>query len=161
MIGGSGVFETWKDSTPTYAAAYGLAVPTIAAGNDIQFSTYSSGVGWNSRMTILNNGNVGIGTTSPGYKLDDQGSLNATSYYLSGTAVTINRSDIPFGYVGTPGATALLWQLHAAEQRDNHRRRWLHELRGQHLDRADRERGPIQHKRLHGRSGHLLDKVRG
>lgn len=40
------------------------------------------------RMRIDSSGNVGIGTNSPGYKLDVNGSLNATSLYINGSAFT-------------------------------------------------------------------------
>jgi len=39
-------------------------------------------------------GRVGVGTTSPGYKLDVNGSFNATSYYLSGTEITATATEI-------------------------------------------------------------------
>jgi len=39
------------------------------------------------RLTIDGSGNVGIGTASPAYTLDVNGSLNASSLYISGSAV--------------------------------------------------------------------------
>ena len=48
------------------------------------------------RMCIDPFGKVGIGTTSPSYKLDISGSFNATSIYLNGTQIegTLSNSDI-------------------------------------------------------------------
>ena len=50
-------------------------------------------------VTIKNSGNVGIGTTAPGYKLDVIGDVNASNYYINGSSIfeildngTINRS---------------------------------------------------------------------
>jgi hypothetical protein len=52
----------------------------------IVFSTTPSGAtGVSERMRISSTGDVGIGTTTPAYKLDVNGSLNATSLYLNGT----------------------------------------------------------------------------
>ena len=43
------------------------------------------------RLTILNgSGNVGIGTSSPAYKLDVNGSINASSLYLNGSPFTVD-----------------------------------------------------------------------
>lgn len=47
-----------------------------------------------SRIVIGTTGNVGIGSTASGYKLDVAGSLNATSIYLNGTALNAS-STIP------------------------------------------------------------------
>jgi hypothetical protein len=47
-----------------------------------------------SRMTILSSGNIGIGTTTPSYGLDINGSLNATSLFLSGTQVTATANQL-------------------------------------------------------------------
>ncbi len=42
-----------------------------------------------TRLVIGQDGNVGIGATSPGYKLDVAGSFNATGIYISGTQKNI------------------------------------------------------------------------
>lgn len=45
-----------------------------------------------NRLTILNsNGNVGIGTTSPGYNLDVVGTINATSLRMGGATVVSSQ----------------------------------------------------------------------
>ena len=63
-----------------------------AAG--IQFYSYA-GSGWNERMRITSVGAVGIGTTTPGYTLDVNGTINATSVLVNGLAIGggINISD--------------------------------------------------------------------
>jgi hypothetical protein len=79
LIGGTGNIEIWKDANPqpSKAVAFGSAVPGNAAGDDIQLSTYS-GSAWTSRLTVSNStGNVGVGTSNPGYHLHVSNNLNS------------------------------------------------------------------------------------
>ncbi len=55
------------------------------------------------KMRILSSGNIGIGTTTPGYKLDVNGTINATQLLVNGQAVstsgpvwTLSGSDASF-----------------------------------------------------------------
>jgi hypothetical protein len=41
------------------------------------------------RMTILSNGNVGVGNNAPDYPLDINGAINASEYLLNGSAINI------------------------------------------------------------------------
>ena len=73
---------------------YASDISLDPAGGSLAFNTYSSGIAGNAlagsstKLTLLNNGNVGIGTTSPGYKLDVNGTFNAaTSIAVGGTGV--------------------------------------------------------------------------
>ena len=58
--------------------------PVYIAGS--QLRVYAGG---SERMTILSNGNVGIGTTEPGYKLDVSGEIRATGAILSNTGKAV------------------------------------------------------------------------
>ena len=59
----------------------------IGPGGDVKLTGgIGPGGGINGRVLLQpNGGNVGIGTTAPGYKLEVNGSVNATSYYVGGS----------------------------------------------------------------------------
>lgn len=73
--GGPGIYSI--NHNPAGSSYYG----------EIRFhATYWNGSDYNNedRMVIKLNGNIGIGTMNPGYKLHVNGSLNASSLYNSG-----------------------------------------------------------------------------
>ncbi len=64
------------------------------AGSDASGTTFT----WTDAMTILSSGYVGIGTTTPGYKLDVNGGINVPAdAWVSGAGRTLIR-DSYFGY---------------------------------------------------------------
>jgi hypothetical protein len=73
----------------------GGAIAFLSENSDRSSSPLLTPAQWNSltRMTIAPSGNVGIGSVTPAYPLDVNGTVNATAYYLNGA---------PF----TPGSTA-------------------------------------------------------
>ncbi|MDJ0763090.1 MAG: hypothetical protein QNJ97_08895 [Myxococcota bacterium] len=65
---------------------------TMGSNDKTYFRTYNGSGGYAYKMTLLANGNLGIGTTSPASKLDVRGSLRAnynnnTTSYLGRTAL--------------------------------------------------------------------------
>lgn len=89
----------------------------IADGSNLSFA-----FGSNRLMVVNSGGNIGVGTTNPGYKLDVNGSFNATSVYSNGVLLSpgtgsnwsVNGANIyrSAGNVGigtsTPGALLTL-----------------------------------------------------
>jgi hypothetical protein len=65
-----------------------IAAGTPAAASSLAFWTYS-GSAWTEKMRINGSGNVGIGTTNltSGYKLDVNGTINATGIFVNGSAI--------------------------------------------------------------------------
>ena len=94
----------------------GLA-QTAAQGNYMYLGTASDGTFYISetsgtaRVTVQQGGNVGIGTTSPGYKLDVSGSLNVAANvynYIGGNkAFAGNGSTFLYLYTGTTALSIL------------------------------------------------------
>lgn len=54
-------------------------------------------------LRLKANGNIGIGTTSPGYKLDVRGNIYTNeSVFIDGGDLVLNRTNTAFGYVVRP-----------------------------------------------------------
>lgn len=66
----------------TYSSTANLNVQTTT-DNDILFKTNST-----EKMRILENGNVGIGTSSPIKQLDVNNNINASEYFIKGTNIS-------------------------------------------------------------------------
>jgi hypothetical protein len=62
-------------------------------------ATAGSAITWNERMRLTNAGNLGLGTSSPGYQLEvSSGATDATALFNS---TSVNGSHIRFGRSGT------------------------------------------------------------
>jgi hypothetical protein len=102
------------------SGAGNLAIGTASANTVIKFHTGGT-TATNERMRIDNNGNVGIGTISPGSKLDIKGTFRlsgATSGYVGlqaaaaagSTTYTLPSADGTAGYaLATNGSGTLYW----------------------------------------------------
>lgn len=83
----------------------GVSSTLIRAGDNtpITFGTTTT----NQAMTILDNGNVGIGATAPGYKLDVSGTANISSTLSVGSTLTATGAVAANGGLSQDGNTIL------------------------------------------------------
>ena len=108
--GGSGAVEIWKDSTPSRAVSFGMAIPGGSITNDFVFSAYQSS--WAEIMRITSAGSVGIGTATPNAKLDVNGNAVITgSLLLSGSSLVAGITPIPLAGTIKDGVTSVLGSL--------------------------------------------------
>ena len=93
ISGGNLGFSETATARGIYWGSTGSSAKAGISGQDGAASTLQFMTNSNFQMTILNNGNVGIGTTSPSYKLDVQGGdINASgSVRAAGVALTSDR----------------------------------------------------------------------
>lgn len=79
----------------------------------LRFRTSNTGV-VTEAMHIAGNGNVGVGTISPGYKLDVSGPVNASAYYVNGSPLSFSGT-VPTGGIimwsGAIGSIPSGWAL--------------------------------------------------
>jgi hypothetical protein len=108
--GGSGAVEIWKDSTPSKAVSFGMAVPGGSITSDFIFSAYQPS--WVETMRITSAGNVGIGTTTPSAKLDVNGNTRITgSLLVNGTSLVAGYNPAPLEGTIQDGVTSVLGDL--------------------------------------------------
>ncbi|MBV8328829.1 hypothetical protein [Chryseobacterium sp.] len=78
--GGSIFFQNHKKTAPGTAHQWAIYNMTGGYGDGLQFWSYSAdGTNYGSRMTIADNGNVGIGTATPQAKLDVFGGITVAA----------------------------------------------------------------------------------
>src|SRR5260370_91454 len=96
-------------NTPKQSAANGpFSVFNNSTDRNLMFNVQSAGTSSGSNQVTFPTGNVGIGTTSPGYKLDVNGTVNATGVNINGSPLTSSQwttsgSNINYATAGNVG----------------------------------------------------------
>lgn len=94
--------DTSADSIISASSTTGSLLISVDDANLIQNSTLTVRVDGSDAMTVLSNGNVGIGTTSPEQKLHVQGTVKATNLETS----TINNVSVD--NIGVPSGSIIM-----------------------------------------------------
>jgi hypothetical protein len=103
--GSVGSYHTYVNNTNSTGGTYGLGVNIANTSTNGYILGLSSG--GTERMIVRNDGNVGIGTSSPSYKLDVDGGSDTTvaRFYNSGTTSTI----LQLGDTGNSQYSEFIW----------------------------------------------------
>lgn len=87
----SGAYKSNIDFQNSGATKFSLGVDYLGNGTN-NFALFDNVAGTH-RFWVEPNGNVGIGTTAPGYKLDVNGTVNATALKINGVDVGAGAGD--------------------------------------------------------------------
>ena len=103
---GAGIFANASSGANALEIAPSNGGATFWANSN--YSDAAPGSNWNSVMTLNSSGNVGIGTTSPGSKLDVNGVVNIVGNYISFRAAGTGANSSNYAiYADTGGNTIL------------------------------------------------------
>ncbi len=95
LQGGNGVNLTFNNGDANITVNYNNADGVV--GRNMAFKTYKAGVGNTEKMRITRDGNVGIGTTSPDYKLDVDGTFGVSDLPFNTDSVSVLVADETIG----------------------------------------------------------------
>lgn len=101
-----GKISIWSNGTHNFGIGLQsslMQIHTAGAGDDIAFG-YGNSVALTENMRIKGNGNVGIGTSSPDFRLTVHGADNEVARFSSGTSstyISLAESNISRGYIGS------------------------------------------------------------
>ena len=104
----NGTYQYVLGFTHSLALGYGSAgggYDTYILGANIHFRYSTSRI---TGLTLNSSGNVGIGTTSPQYKLDVNGTFNASGAATLGSTLNVSGSSIFYGGIGV-GSYAMFY----------------------------------------------------